>query len=203
MRTLYPTDRDQSVHDGTQPAEADVGNQILYTQLHRRLWLEALDAVMSLNLPRPEPVEATELPPWHDRYGDALSMLLTITPRISDPLASQWTKGVARLVRYLRDADAVGRDYLELERSDIDGLLGSRESSLAQARDALEAANRAGTVSDEKFVSYLWNRTLREDLMMRNASGALGRRTWPPLVDESSATIETVLAGPGRKGDDR
>jgi Phosphotransferase enzyme family len=199
MRTLYPLEREVSRHDGAEPAEADIGNQILYTQLHRRLWLEALDAVMDLSLSRPGPVEPAELPPWHDHYGDALSMLLTTTPRISDPLASQWSKGVARLLRYLRDTDAVGREYLQLERSDIEELLGAQPDSLEAARAALELANRTGSVSDEQFVTYLWNRTMREDLLMRNASGALGRRTWPPLVDDS-ARGDRATAPAGRGG---
>jgi hypothetical protein len=127
---------------------------------------------------------------------------LAITPRISDPLASQWTKGVARLVRYLRDADAVGRQYLELELADIERLVGSPTQSLTAARAALESANQAGAVSDEQFVGYLWNRTMREDLLMRGASGALGRRSWPPLVDDDSPVdrIETVETSPPRGG---
>ena len=35
-------------------------------------------------------------------------MLRTITPRIDDPLAGQWAKGVARILRYLQSIDANG-----------------------------------------------------------------------------------------------
>ena len=186
MATLEPNKgpaAQDDAADGEGPALKDVGNLMLYRQLHRRLWLEALNVVMGLGLTKPGMPEPEQPPQWHALYGDVLAMLRTITPRIDDPLASQWTKGVARLVTYLRDLDASGRQYADLELDDLTALLGERPPSVPAGRDAAARATAAGTASDEEYVRYLWNAALRDDHLMRHASGALHRRTWPPLVD--------------------
>jgi hypothetical protein len=188
MATLEPNEgpagKDAGA-DGGGAAQKDVGNLMLYRQLHRRLWLEALNVVMELGLMKPDMPEPEQPPHWHDLYGDVLAMLRTITPRIDDPLAMQWTKGVARLVTYLRDLDGSGRQYAELELADLAALLGDSPGSVPAGRDAAARATAKGEVSDEAYVRYLWNTVLRDDHVMRNASGALHRRSWPPLVDPS------------------
>ena len=182
MATLNP-DEPGADDDGEAHAQKDVGNLMLYRQLHRRLWLEALDVVMELGLTRPEALPPAELPHWHGLYGDALAMLRTVTPRIEDPLAVQWTKGVARLVTYLRDLDASGRQAVELELDDLAAALGWRPGSVVEGRRAIADAVAAGKVRQETYVRYLWNAVMREDHLMRSASGALSRRSWPALVD--------------------
>jgi aminoglycoside phosphotransferase (APT) family kinase protein len=174
METLRPPDQERAPHD--------VGNAMLYRQLHRRLWLEALDQVMGLGLRRPEPVDPPPVERWHGHYDDALAMLRTVVPRIDDPLATQWSKGVARIVRYLRDADAVGRTHDARELDDVAAELGVRPASVTEGRDALDAAHRAGALGDPTYLRHLWNRVMREDELMRSASGALHGRTWPPLT---------------------
>jgi hypothetical protein len=163
-------------------ADQDAANKMLYRQLHRRLWLEALDAVLGLGLQRPAPPAAGEAPEWHPLYGDALGMLRTITPRITDPLASQWAKGVARILRYLEAADADGRASEEAELDELGQTLGRRPSSVIMSRATLEEANRAGTVSDEQYIRHLWNQVMRDDYLMRAASGSLTTRSWPPVA---------------------
>ena len=56
MTTLYPNEG----ADSRRPGEAeeddvtrDIGNGLIYRQLHRRLWLESLAAVMGLELEPP------------------------------------------------------------------------------------------------------------------------------------------------------
>jgi aminoglycoside phosphotransferase (APT) family kinase protein len=177
MATLRP--------DGQgEPGTFDAGNRILYTQLHRRLWLEALDRVCGLGLPRPEPAAAPPAEPWHEQFDNALEMLRAVTPRIEDPLAAQWTKGVARVLRYVRDADLVGRVYTCAELDGLEAALGSRPASVEEGRAALDAALAAGTVDPQTFLRLVWDRVLGNDELMRSASGALGRRTWPPLAAE-------------------
>ncbi len=185
MTTLYPNEG----ADSRRPGEADdddvtrdIGNGLIYRQLHRRLWLEALGAVMGLDLEPPTYPEPTELPEWHRMYATVLGSLRTITPRISDPLANQWTKGVARVVKYLQDIDASGRLFADLEGDEIATLLGYRPDSMEAGRLELAEAARAGKVSDEDYVRYLWHKVMRDDHLMRHASGALHERSWPPVV---------------------
>ena len=185
MVTLYPNEGPDSRRPGEEDDDnvaRDIGNGIIYRQLHRRLWLEALGAVMGLELEPPTTPEPTELSEWHHLYATTLGSLRTIVPRIEDPLAAQWTKGVARVVKYLQDLDASGRDFAELEREEIGALLGRRPGRLDDARAELAAAVRAGKVTDEDYVRYLWHKVLRDDHLMRHASGALHERTWPPLT---------------------
>ena len=115
-------------------------------------------------------------------YGALLGSLKTIVPRISDPLANQWTKGVARVVKYLQELDASGRQFAELERDEIAALLGHRPEGLVDGRLRLADAARAGQVADDAYVRYFWNKVMRDNHLMRHASGALHERTWPPVV---------------------
>jgi hypothetical protein len=180
MATLHPPQSRSGKSEGT-PTQ-DVGNHLLYGQLHRRLWLEALNAVMGLGLRRPEPPGGAQPEPWHHLYEDALGMLRTITPRIGDPLAAQWTKGVARILRYLEATDAAGRACAASELDEIAAELGARPDSLVAGRAALAAASRKGSITDDDYIRHVWNQVMRDDLLMKSASGALHERTWPPLT---------------------
>jgi hypothetical protein len=102
-------------------------------------------------------------------------------PRVADPLAARWTKGVARLVKYLREIDRAGPALAQAELEDLSTLIGRKPSSLAEARAELAGAVTTGAVSDADYVRYLWRQVQRDDYLMRDASGALRDRTWPPL----------------------
>ena len=41
-------------------------------------------------------------------------------PRIDDRLASQWTKGVARVVKYLKELDRSGRAFADAELDEFE-----------------------------------------------------------------------------------
>ncbi|TQM11306.1 phosphotransferase family protein [Pseudonocardia kunmingensis] len=181
MATLRPVTAPPPAGSTPETVTRDLGNALLYGQLHRRLWLEALNDVMGLGLQAPELPEPAEYPEWDRHYGEALAMLRTVTPRIEDPLAAQWTKGAARILRHLREQDRSGRQYAERERDEIAQLLGHAAESLPEGRAALAEASRSGRVPDEEYVRYLWNKVMREDHLMRTASGSLRERTWPPL----------------------
>lgn len=144
-----------------QPAARDIGNGLIYGMLHRRLTLEALAAVMGFELPETEMPAAPPEEAWHDLYDRTLDNLALIVPRIDDPLAAQWTKGIARVVKYLAELDRAGRAFT--------------------AADLADRAALGPHPSDEEQVRYLWRQVQRDDFLMRDASGALRARTWPPL----------------------
>jgi len=177
MATMSPAEEEEG-----ERTKGDVGNLLMYQQLHRRLWLETLNELMGLGLARPAPLANPEDQDWHGVYDEVLDRLKTITPRIADPLAATWTKGVARAIRYLQRVDDHGRDAAALEKADIADALGHAPASLAAGRDELIAANQRGQVSDERYVAYLWNKVMRNDDLMAGASGALRTRGWPPLT---------------------
>ena len=64
----------------------------------------------------------------------------------------------------------------------MSSLLGHRPATLPEGRAELADAVRTGRVPDADYVRYMWNKVLRDDHLMRNASGALHLRHWPPLV---------------------
>jgi aminoglycoside phosphotransferase len=170
-----------AAEDDPGPIGYDVGNGLIYGMLHRRLTLEALGAVMGLeepamDLPDPDPVHE-----WHALFDAALGNMQAIVPRIEDPLANRWTRGLARLVKNLKEIDRAGRAFLQAEMDDITDLLGTRPDTITAARRQIAAANGSGTVSDIDYVRYQWRRVQRDGHLLRSGSGALGRRTWPPL----------------------
>jgi aminoglycoside phosphotransferase (APT) family kinase protein len=180
--TMVTLNSREDVAAGTR----DVGNGMIYEQLHRRLWLEALDHVLRLHLPGFDEPAATEEPVWHGLYADVLGMLKTASTKVSDPFALRWTKGSARVIQYLQQADLHGWQFQADEQRDIESLLGHPVPSLAEGRRELARAQAAGAVSDSEYTTYAWRRVQREDYLMRGASGALRRRTWPPLTAASA-----------------
>jgi hypothetical protein len=164
-----------------QPVARDIGNGLIYGMLHRRLTVEALAQVMGFELPPEDLPDTPPLEPWHSLYDATLDNLQVIVPRIDDPLASQWTKGVARVVKYLKELDQFGRAYEAAERDDIAKLVGTEPATVADGRRVLDAAMADGVIADEDYVRYVWRQVQRDDHLMRTASGALRERTWPPL----------------------
>jgi hypothetical protein len=150
--------------------------------LHRRLTVEALAQVMGFELPAPDLPDAPTPESWHPLFDATLDNLQIIVPRIDDPLASQWTKGVARVVKYLKELDHLGRAYNDAERDDIAKLVGTQPATVEEGRRALEAAMAEGSVADDDYLRYAWRQVQRDDYLMRTASGALRDRTWPVLT---------------------
>ena len=160
----------------------DIGNGLIYSMLHRRLWFEAIAAFLDLELP---PAEARPEPEPHDHdwlYDALLDQLRdVVVPRITDPLALQRSKGFARIIKYLRAINASGPFYDACELDDLAALLGAAPESLGEGRAAAAAAVRDGRIDDRQYLTYAWRRTARDNELMRTASGALADRHWPPL----------------------
>ncbi len=173
--------QEEKKQGGDAPVVRDPGNALIYGILHRRLMIEALAQVIGLDLPPRKVEEEGELREHAYLYDTILDTLQVVVPRIEDRLASQWSKGIARVVKYLKEIDRSGALFAERELEDIGGLLGRRSDGLAEGRKALAEAAREGVVSDQDYVLYMWRQVVRDDHLLRLASGALHQRTWPPL----------------------
>jgi aminoglycoside phosphotransferase (APT) family kinase protein len=168
---------------GSPHGRGDVGHAFIYAVLHRRLWLEALAVAAAIELTPAEipPPAAARDHAW--MYGALLDQLReVIVPRISDPLASTRSKGLARAIKYLAEVDAHGAFYEMCELDDLADLLGRPPADRAEGRAALAAAVRLQRVADEEYLRYLWRRVARETELARPAMGALADRHWPPLT---------------------
>jgi hypothetical protein len=155
--------------------------------LHRRLTLEALGRVAGIEL-GPVAMPPDGVPEEHHYiYDSCLAALQAVVPRIDDPLGSQWSKGVARAIKYLKEVDLSGPAFASAELDDLAGLLGYRPESVRTGRAAVAERVHSGTVDDQRYIQYQWRQVQRDDYLMREASGALRHRTWPPLIPGGEA----------------
>ena len=157
------------------------GSAFIFTILHRRMRLEALMA--ALKLPFPAEVELDEAPAkaYARMYEDILGTLQVAAKRTEDRTAANLIKGVARSVKYLKEADRNASHFDALERDDISQMLSRRFATLIEARQALYAAAVTRTVDDEAYLFYHWRRLSRDAHIMRAAAGSIHGRTWPAL----------------------
>ncbi len=162
-------------------AKGEVGNGLIYGALHERLLVETLADVLGRAL---EPPALPTAPPT-DRawlYDAALAQIRDIiVPRSTDPFVILRAKGLARILKQLRDADRWAREFDDQELADLGGLLSSRPASIADGRDVLTLRVRERDLSDEALVRYFYRRAMRRTELVRSASGALADRHHPPL----------------------
>ncbi|MBD0863560.1 phosphotransferase family protein [Gordonia sp. zg691] len=162
----------------------DAGNNLIYGMFHRRLLIEALGHAAGLDMARldfaPRPGDAAN----QHVFEATLEVLRAAARQAGDPLAARWTKGAARLVKYLKECDRVGDDLDSDERAELAALLGDEPESIEAGRAELARRTIDGTVDVGDYVAQMWRSVQRDDYLMRVASGALYERTWPPLTDE-------------------
>ncbi|TDC71995.1 phosphotransferase family protein [Actinomadura sp. GC306] len=160
----------------------EVGNGLVYTTLHRRLFTEALADVTGTSLGRPEP-----LVPVHGEnerlYDSALTQIKEIiVPRSEDPFVVLRSKGLARILKYLREherlADAKHREELD----DLESVLGSRPADAATGRALLAEALRSGALSADAALPVLHRWVLRETQVCLPAMGRLADQHYAPLT---------------------
>lgn len=157
------------------------GSAFVFTILHRRMRLEAMMA--ALKIPAPPETAIVEAPAkaYAGLYDDILDKLQIAVKRTEDRTAANLMKGVARSVKFLKEADRNAVKFDEEERDDISAMLGREPETLAEARLALYQAALSRAISDEDYVLYHWRRLLRDEHVMRAAAGSIWRRSWPAL----------------------
>ena len=174
-QTASPTDADFD--------RAADGSTFVFTILHRRMRLEALMAVMGLEAgPPQEALEQASPKEYGQMYDDMLAKLQVAVKRTGDKMASNVMKGVARSVKYLKEADRNGAWFDRMELEDIGGLLGRKPTDVIDGRRALYAAAVDRKVSDEDYIRYHWRRFLRDEQVMRAAAGSVYGRGWAPIA---------------------
>jgi aminoglycoside phosphotransferase (APT) family kinase protein len=158
------------------------GSRFIMDVLHRRMRLTAQADAMGIDLPgRDVGVEAA--PRSHATlYDEVLDQLSGIVEASDDRATASRAKGAARQVKYLKEIDRNGALFDAHELDDIGRLLGRTPRSLDDGRQALAASAREGRIDFEDYFHYHWERLIRDDWLMRRASGALYERGWPALV---------------------
>ncbi len=162
-------------------SKGELGNGLIYGALHHRLQVETLADVLGLELERPSLPDApsTEREWLYDGALDQIREVLV--PWSEDPFVTLRLKGLARLLKHLRDGDRFGRDYESQELDDLEALLGERPATVPGGCDALTARIGDGEFEDAELVRYFYRSTIRRTELVRSASGALADRHYPAL----------------------
>lgn len=170
----------------------EVGNALIYETLHNTLFADALAELNGLTEDAPIDVDAepTERQ-WV--YDAALAQLREIiVPGIDDPFVALRGKGLARMIKYLREADRRGHAAERLELDALHAELGYRPSSVQEGRRALAERITEASLSNMNLVAYLRLRAHIQHALMRPAMGVLGDRRFDPLPDEEPVRQDTV-----------
>jgi aminoglycoside phosphotransferase (APT) family kinase protein len=159
----------------------EVGNALIYTALHRRLFGDAMAEVLNFGLQQPALLDAppTALGWWYDAALTQMGQI--IVPRSTDPFVILRSKGVARMLKYLREMDRLGSAAEAADLDDLAELLGARPESVAEGIAEVLDRFGSGSIDVTSVVRVLHRRTLRETQILRPAMGVLAERTFDPL----------------------
>jgi aminoglycoside phosphotransferase (APT) family kinase protein len=172
----------------------EIANHLIYTALHGRLLAEALAEAMGRPLdpdPWPGPRPADIAPGEADWvYDVALEDLrATVVPAIADGFAARRAKGLARLLKYVREHDRLGAAARAAETADWCALLGTATAATAAAPDGdLDALRRAvctaiedGRLDHGAALDACLRHELRSTEITRPAMGSLADRHFSPI----------------------
>jgi aminoglycoside phosphotransferase (APT) family kinase protein len=160
----------------------EVGNGLIYGQLHRRLFVEAMADVLGVELEVPDDMDApaTEAG-W--LYDAAMAQIREIiVPRSTDPFVVLRAKGLARILKHLQQVDRLGATVRADELADLRALTGAAVASVEDGRARLATAVRAGRVSTADALRYFTRRAARGTQLLRPAMGVLADRHFDPLT---------------------
>ena len=172
-----------SLKPSSESDGSDAGARLIFGQLHHRLCAEALADVLGVTLPEVDlPAPPDDVPTDH-LFDVVLSQLRdVITPRISDSYAIQRTKGLARVLKYLATVSRLGPGFDAQELDDLTSLLADRPSAVAAGRAALGQAIRNDEVSAPGALRVIYRQLLRDNELLRSASGVLAARHYSTVV---------------------
>ncbi|MGD9701024.1 MAG: phosphotransferase family protein [Acidimicrobiia bacterium] len=159
--------------------DAEHGNRLIYGALHRRLTVEALAAAIGVDLP------TIDLPVLADtaetRLFDATLHQLRhqVSPDVNDPYASRILKGVARMVKYLREVDRAGDAHSIAELDELEVLLGHRPADVAEGAAELLERVRSRRISAAELLPHAAGQAMRRTQLVAPAMGVLATRHLP------------------------
>ncbi len=160
---------------------AEVGNALPYGLLHRRLLVEALADVLGIDLDTPNDVEAESTErEW--LYDAALEQIRhIIVPRSEDAFVIQRSKGLARILKYLRDADRYADRITERDLDDLETALGSRPDTVVDGTTVLVERHLAGEIPIDDVLTVFARQIAGRTQQLRSAMGVLAERHFDVL----------------------
>jgi len=169
----------------SKSARGEIANHLIYGALHLRMLAEALGQAAGVGSTHSfemvaESAEATEFTWLFDVALDELREV--IVPELSgNDFALRRGKGLARIVKVLRDYDR-SRDRVErAERADLEALLGTPCERIDIGRRLLCAAISKGEISELDCIGYGLRNVDRKMASMSMAMGSLAKRHFSPI----------------------
>ncbi|MEW6404175.1 MAG: phosphotransferase family protein [Chloroflexota bacterium] len=182
-RLLFQTGfaRASRFNDPDAPPPPNLGMNMVYSTIHRRVLSEALAEAAGVEL---EPVALPDAPlgAHHRSFEIALDDIRDIVvPRLADQQAAVKAKGLARLVKWWRDIERFESGFHEVERVEIGTALAREFTSYAESWAAYCAAVKAGALNRETAIQIANAHATRDAALMADAMGALAKTQFAPL----------------------
>ena len=165
----------------SRDARGEIAWQLIFNTLHTRLLAEALAEAEGVALEPPLDAGAADGErSW--AYDVALDDLRDVVlPALTDDFAATRAKGVARLLKYLREAYRLAPGYAAAERAELHTLLGRPVDDLDAGRRALCDGIERGAFPVAAVLAYCLRQSARDTAVMRPAMGSLADRHFTPV----------------------
>jgi aminoglycoside phosphotransferase (APT) family kinase protein len=163
-------------------SRGEIASHLIYTTLHTRALAEALAMATDVPVERPEPIADPGASPRTWMYDIVLDDMRTrVVPAIEDGFAARRAKGVARLVKLLREEDRLGIVAERADCEDLRTLLDTPVDDVVVARRELCRRIRANEVETAEVVDYCVRDWARRTQLLRPAMGVLADRRFEHL----------------------
>jgi hypothetical protein len=155
---------------------------LIFNTLHLRLLAEALAEAEGLVLPPTAPLDPTDSDAsW--AFDVALDDLRAhIVPQLGESFAARRAKGLARLLKYLRELEQLGPAAEREECRELAALLGHGVTHARDGRAELCAAIDAGAVDLGRVIPFCKARADWTTQIVGPAMGALADRHYAPIA---------------------
>lgn len=182
-RLLFQTSfaRRSRYDDPDAPPPPNLGMNLVYSTIHRRVLSSALADAAGIALP---PVALPDAPLGaHDKsFAIALDDIRdTIVPRLADQQAAVKAKGMARLIKWWRAIERFEPGFHAAEKAEIETALGLQFADYRTAWAAFRDAVAGDRIATDAAIILCNAHETREAALMADAMGGLADTKFAPL----------------------
>jgi aminoglycoside phosphotransferase (APT) family kinase protein len=164
--------------------QGEIANHFIYGALHLRMLAEALAEATGTSWKDEEtgtsPSVATDVTWLYDVVLQDLKEV--IVPELANNgFASRRGKGIARIVKILREEDRLGREFEQAEIADLTSVLQLEIESAKEGGRRLCDAVSTGTLDETVGIRYSVRHVNRRTALLRSAMGELADRHYSPV----------------------
>ncbi|MBL8649406.1 MAG: phosphotransferase family protein [Sphingopyxis sp.] len=182
-RLLFQTSfaRRSRYDDPDAPPPPNLGMNLVYSTIHRRVLSNALAEAAAITLP---PVTLPDAAVGaHDKsFAIALGDIReTIVPRLADQQAAVKAKGMARLIKWWRAIERFEPGFHAAEKAEIETALGLEFADYRAAWSAFRDAVAGDRIATDAAIILCNAHETREAALMADAMGGLADTKFAPL----------------------